>query len=148
MAGFPEDNPWGDRQLDTKDEELIDLIKNGISFSNTPGITYEYSNLGFAILGKIIGNVSGKTYQQYINETIFRPLGMNHTIWEYTEAPKNLLAHGYRYEDEIWKEEQLEHDGTYGVMGGLITSIEDFGKYVAFHQSAWPASSAKKRGRS
>lgn len=146
MAGFPEDNPWGDRQLDTKDEELIALISKGISFSNAPGVTYEYSNLGFAMLGKIISNVSGKPYQQYINEVIFKPLGMTSTIWEYTEAPKNLLAHGYRYEDDVWKEEELEHDGTYGAMGGLITSIDDFSKYVAFHLSAWPPSSGAEMG--
>lgn len=146
MAGFPEDNPWGDRQLDTKDEDLIALISKGISFSNVPGVTYEYSNLGFAMLGKIITNVSGKPYQQYINEKIFKPLGMHSTIWEYTEAPKNLLAHGYRYEDDVWKEEELEHDGTYGAMGGLITSIDDFSKYVAFHLSAWPPSSSAESG--
>lgn len=146
MAGFPEDNPWGDRQLDTKDEDLIALIAKGISFSNVPGVTYEYSNLGFAMLGKIITNVSGKHYQQYINEVIFKPLGMNSTIWEYTEAPKNLLAHGYRFEDNIWKEEELEHDGTYGAMGGLITSIDDFSKYVAFHLSSWPPSSEPEIG--
>nr|WP_295928427.1 serine hydrolase domain-containing protein [uncultured Dyadobacter sp.] len=146
MAGFPEDNPWGDRQLDTKDEDLIALISKGISFSNVPGVTYEYANLGFAMLGKIITNVSGKPYQTYINEVIFKPLGMTNTIWEYTEAPKNLLAHGYRYEDAIWKEEELEHDGTYGAMGGLITSIDDFSKYVAFHLSAWPPSSGAETG--
>ncbi|MGG7664978.1 serine hydrolase domain-containing protein [Dyadobacter sp. BHUBP1] len=146
MAGFPEDNPWGDRQLDTKDEELIALISKGISFSNVPGVTYEYSNLGFAMLGKIISNVAGKPYQQYINEVIFKPLGMDNTIWEYTKAPKNLLAHGYRYEDDVWKEEELEHDGTYGAMGGLITSIDDFSKYVAFHLSAWPPSSGAETG--
>lgn len=146
MAGFPEDNPWGDRQLDTRDDELIALISKGISFSNVPGVTYEYSNLGFAMLGKIITNVSGKPYQAYINEVIFKPLGMNSTIWEYTEAPKSLLAHGYRYEDGIWKEEELLHDGTYGAMGGLITSIEDFSKYVSFHLAAWPASSAPETG--
>ncbi|HWV28987.1 MAG TPA: serine hydrolase domain-containing protein [Dyadobacter sp.] len=146
MAGFPEDNPWGDRQLDTKDEDLIALISKGISFSNVPGVTYEYSNLGFAMLGKIISNASGKPYQQYINEVIFQPLGMINTIWEYTEAPKNLLAHGYRYEDDVWKEEELEHDGTYGAMGGLITSIDDFSKYVSFHLSAWPPSSAAETG--
>lgn len=146
MAGFPEDNPWGDRQLDTHDEQLIALISKGISFSNVPGVTYEYSNLGFAMLGKIISNVSGKPYQQYINEVIFKPLGMTSTIWEYTEAPKNLLAHGYRYEDDVWKEEELEHDGTYGAMGGLITSIDDFSKYVAFHLSAWPPSSGPETG--
>ena len=146
MAGLPEDNPWGDRQLDTKDEELIALIKKGISFSNVPGTTYEYSNLGFAMLGRVITNVSGKPYQHYINENIFNPLGMVHTIWEFTEAPKDLLAHGYRFEDDVWKEEQLEHDGTYGAMGGLITSIEDYGKYVAFHMSAWPAHSGPEVG--
>lgn len=146
MAGFPEDNPWGDRQLDTKDEELIALISKGISFSNVPSVTYEYANLGFAMLGKIISNVSGKPYQRYINETIFKPLGMTSTIWEYTEAPKSLLARGYRYEDDIWKEEELEHDGTYGAMGGLITSIDDFSKYVAFHLSVWPPSSGAETG--
>lgn len=145
-AGFPEDNPWGDRQLDSKDEELIALIKKGISFSNVPGITYEYSNLGFAMLGKIISNVSRKPYQQYIDEVIFKPLGMNNTIWEYSKAPKNLLARGYRYEDDVWKEEELLHDGTYGAMGGLITSIDDFSKYVAFHLSAWPPSSVPETG--
>ena len=31
------------------------------------------------------------------------------------------------------------HDGVYGAMGGLITTIEDFGKYLAFHLAAWPA---------
>jgi CubicO group peptidase (beta-lactamase class C family) len=53
-AGFPEDNPWGDRQLDATDEELLKQISEGISYSNVPGVTYEYSNLGFALLGKII----------------------------------------------------------------------------------------------
>ncbi|WP_353719601.1 serine hydrolase domain-containing protein [Dyadobacter sp. 676] len=146
MAGFPEDNPWGDRQLATSDKELIALISKGISFSNVPGVTYEYSNLGFAMLGRIITNVSGKPYQEYIYETIFKPLGMTSTIWEYTKAPKRLLAHGYRHEDGMWKEEKLEHDGTYGAMGGLITSIEDFSKYVAFHLSAWPPSSGAETG--
>ncbi|WP_031527990.1 serine hydrolase domain-containing protein [Dyadobacter crusticola] len=145
-AGFPEDNPWGDRQLNDKDEDLIALIKSGISFSNVPGVTYEYSNLGFALLGRIISVVSGKPYQQYIDEKIFKPLGMQNTIWEYTKAPQNLLAHGYRYEDDQWKEEELLHDGAYGAMGGLITSIEDFSKYVAFHLSVWPPSSAPETG--
>ena len=145
-AGFPEDNPWGDRQLDTKDDELIQLIKKGLSNSNVPGVQYEYSNLAFAMLGKIIGKVSGTSYQQYITDSIFKPLGMNSTLWEYTKAPADLLAHGYRWEDGKWKEEELLHDGTYGAMGGILTSIEDFGKYMAFHLSAWPPKNDKETG--
>lgn len=138
-AGFPEDNPWGDRQLADTDDELIkNHIGGGISFSNAPGLVYEYSNMGFATLGNIITRVSGKPYQQYINENILKPLQMNDSKWEYTEIPKEKFAPGYRWEDNQWKLEPVLHDGSYGAMGGLICSIEDFSKYVAFHLSAWP----------
>ncbi|MCY7359427.1 MAG: beta-lactamase family protein, partial [Rudanella sp.] len=78
-GGFPEDNPWGDRQLADSDADLLALIKNGLSNANAPGETYEYSNLGFAMLGRIITVVSGKSYQQYITDEILKPLGMTHT---------------------------------------------------------------------
>lgn len=138
-AGFPEDNPWGDRQLDVTDEEFAQFLQKPISFSNAPGVAYEYSNLGFALLGQIVKQVSGKPYQQYINEKILEPLGMTHTKWEYDKAPAVQLAHGYRWKDGKWQEVPLLHDGVYGAMGGLITSLEDFSKYVALHQSAWPS---------
>ena len=137
-AGFPEDNPWGDRQLANTDQQLIDIYKKGVSFSNGPGLGYEYSNLGFATLGYIIKKVSGKTYQEYITENILKPLGMTHTYWEYDKVPKELLAHGYRWMDNQWVEQPLLHDGSYGAMGGMITTIEDFSKYVALHLDAWP----------
>ena len=137
-AGFPEDNPWGDRQLADTDEQLIQLIKNGISFSNTPGFSFEYSNLGFALLGKIITVASGIPYQKYITENILKPLEMNDTEWEYKNVPANQLAHGYRWLNNEWNEEQLLDDGSFGAMGGLITSIEDFSKYISLHLSASP----------
>ncbi|GAB3330924.1 serine hydrolase domain-containing protein [Larkinella ripae] len=144
-AGFPEDNPWGDRQLDDSPADLTRLIAGGLSLSNVPGVAYEYSNLGFAMLGAIITKVSGKPYQQYIDDAIFKPLGMTHTVWEYAKIPPEQLAHGYRWLNNEWVEEPLLHDGSYGAMGGLITSIEDFSKYMAFHASAWPARSEAER---
>lgn len=137
-AGFPEDNPWGDRQLARTDQELIDLVRGGISFSNVPGIEFEYANLGFALLGRIVTVVSGMPYQKYTTEYLFKPLGMTSTTWEYRSVEPNRLAHGYRLKDSTWVEEALLPDGAWGAMGGLITSIEDFSKYVAFHLSAWP----------
>ncbi len=137
-AGFPEDNPWGDRQLDETDQMLIDLVAQGISFSNVPSFQYEYSNTGYALLGNIISRVSGMFYQDYIRENILKPLGMEHTYWEYSNISEDQLALGYRWEDEQWKSEPMLHDGSYGSMGGLITTIEDFGKYVSLHLSAWP----------
>src|SRR3569833_82224 len=137
-AGYPEDNPWGDRQLADSDDELVALYKKGVSFSNDPGLTYEYSNLGFATLCYIIKKVSGKSYQEYITENILKPLGMTHTYYEYDRVPKEQLAYGYRWLDHQWVEQPMLHDGSYGAMGGMITTIEDFSKYVALHLDAWP----------
>ncbi|MEN8228189.1 MAG: serine hydrolase domain-containing protein [Bacteroidota bacterium] len=145
-AGFPEDNPWGDRYLDMSDEDFMKLLGEGISFSTVPSHQYEYSNLGYGILGNIITRVSGMPYQQYITKSILEPLGMNNTYWEYSDVPDELLALGYRWEDEQWKEEPMLHDGAFGAMGGLITSIEDFSKYVSFHLSAWPERNGEDTG--
>jgi CubicO group peptidase (beta-lactamase class C family) len=137
-AGFPEDNPWGDRQLADSEKDLTDLINGKLSFSNVAGVEYEYSNLGFAMLGYIIHKVSGLSYDEYIQKNILNPLGMNQTTYEYTVIPKDKFAFGYRYINEHWRKEQPLKDGIYGAMGGMITSIDMFGKYVAMHEAAWP----------
>jgi CubicO group peptidase (beta-lactamase class C family) len=139
-AGFPEDNPWGDRQLADTEQALLDMIKKGISFSNTTGLEYEYSNFGFAMLGYIIHKVSGLSYDTYIHKYILAPIGMDATTFEFSNVSKNTLANGYRFIDNKWRKEILLHDGIYGAMGGMITSIDMFSKYVALHELAWPAS--------
>jgi len=145
-AGFPEDNPWGDRQLDVSDDSLMRLVKKGISFSNSPGIGYEYSNLGFTLLGYIVQKVSGQSYEDYITEHILRPLGMTNTYWEYAKVPAERLARGYRWLNGGWVEQPMLHDGAYGAMGGMITTIEDFSKYLAFQLAAWPSRSGAEEG--
>ena len=148
-AGFPEDNPWGDRQLADTDKDLLDFIGKQISFSNPPGIAYEYSNLGFALLGKIITNVSGTQYQEYIKKNIWEPLGMKTTTYEYADVAPGKLAHGYRWLNNKWNEEALLHDtkdGSWGAMGAMISSIDEFANYMALHLSAWPPNNAKDNG--
>ncbi len=145
-AGFPEDNPWGDRQLQRTDEQLIQFIEKGVSLSNTPGLAYEYSNLGFAMLGNIITKASGQHYEKYITENILRPLGMNNTYWEYSDVPTDLLVNGYRLIGSKWMKEKMLHSGAYGAMGGLLTSIEDFSKYMSLHISAWPPRTGADNG--
>ena len=148
-AGFPEDNPWGDRQLADTDKEFMEFLKKQIIFSNPPGIAYEYSNLGFALLGKIVTKVSGKRYQDYIRENIWMTLGMKTSEWEYGNIAPDKLAHGYRWLNLTWNEEQLLHDtpdGSWGAMGSMISSIEEFANYMALHLSAWPPGNAKETG--
>src|SRR5687768_8254556 len=137
-AGFPEDNPWGDWQLEDKESDLVKLVKGGLSLSNPPGLAYEYSNLGYALLGRIVSRATSMSCQRYIDRHILAPLGMQRTEWEYTEVPEKLLASGYRWEEQQWKREKLLHDGVFGPMGGMISSVEEFSKYMALHLNAWP----------
>jgi CubicO group peptidase (beta-lactamase class C family) len=148
-AGFPEDNPWGDRQLADTDKDLLELIGKQLSFSNPPGIAYEYSNLGFALQGMIITKVSGMPYQDYIKKNIWEPLGMKTTTYEYADVAPDKLAHGYRWLNNKWNEEELLDDtkeGSWGAMGAMISSIDEFANYMAFHLSAWPPNNASDNG--
>jgi len=136
--GFPEDNPWGDRQLADTVPELDALLRDGLALANPPGVVFEYSNLAYALLGQIISSVTGQSYQRWITETMLRPLGMKDTVWEFTEVPAGKLALGYRGTKEAWELEPLLHDGTYGAMGGLLSTVDDFARYAALHIGAWP----------
>ena len=145
-AGFPEDNPWGDQQLAATDAEMSEMMRGGIPFSTAPGTSYEYSNFGFAILGRIIANVSGMPYPRYITERVLRPLGMSSTVLEASAVPPGRLAHGYRLRDGEWIEEPPLPDGAFGPMGGMLTSISDLGRWVGFMLDAWPPRDEAERG--
>ena len=136
--GFPEDNPWGDRQLAIPDKTLDEWLRRGLPFSTSPGTAFEYSNYGFALLGRIVSNASGVPFGDYIRTRILTPLGMHSTLWDTSDVPADRLAHGYRRDGDAWiKETPLAH-GSFGAMGGLYTSTEDLARYVALMLSAWP----------
>ena len=144
-TGFPEDNPWGDQQLAATDADMDAMMKAGIPFSNPPGVAYEYSNYGFAILGRIVSNVARMPYRQYVDTQILRPLGLRATTLEPRDVPAARLAHGYRWEDERWKEEPQLADGAFGAMGGMLTSLNDLARYVAVFIDAWPPRSGPEQ---
>src|SRR5690349_4795039 len=65
----------GKQRLDVSVEELIGLFR-GKPLDFEPGERYSYSNSGYALLGAVIEKVSGRTYEEFIEEEIFKPLGM------------------------------------------------------------------------
>lgn len=146
VGGFVTDDPWGDRQQVLSEAEFTKMIAAGVPWSRVGQQQHEYSNFGYALLGRIVTNASGKPYQAYIRDTILRPLGMTASTYEVGEVPRDKLAIGYRWENEAWVEEPQMRDGAFGAMGGLVTTANDYAKWVAFLLSAWPARDGPETG--
>ncbi len=144
-AGLPEDNPWGDRQLAISEDELSRWLARGIPFSTATGSAYEYSNYGFAILGRAIANASGMKYGDFVHQRIFAPLGMRSSFWDAKAVPPGRLANAYRKEDGAFRVETPLADGAFGSMGGLFTSSRDLARWVAFMLAAYPPRDAPEQ---
>ena len=87
---------WGDsRPLDGPLPTLAELYGGGIELHGEPGTVFTYSNHGFATLQQIVEDVSGSTFDRYLHERIFEPLGMTDTDLRRTERLAARLATGY-----------------------------------------------------
>jgi CubicO group peptidase (beta-lactamase class C family) len=145
-AGFVEDNPWGDRQQVMPEADFTAMLKAGVPFARAPGLGMEYSNFGYATLGRIISNVSGVRYEDYIKRAFMAPLGMTSSGYDIFASPQSRRAIGYRWQDNAYLREPDMRDGAFGAMGGVETSAEDYSKWVAFLLSAWPARDGESAG--
>ena len=137
-AGFPEDNPWGDRQLAISEAKLTQWLQQGLPFSTAPDTAYEYSNYGFALLGRIVTKASGMPYREYLEKQILAPIAMRASSLEPETIPAGVRAIGYKKIGEQYAEEPSLAHGTFGAMGGLVTTAADLAKYVAYQLSAYP----------
>src|SRR5207237_9655150 len=95
-AGFPTDDPWGDRQQGLPLDEFDKFLAAGVGFNWAPGTRFEYSNLGYAILGRVVTAVTGVAYHDYVRDRLLRPLGMTRTGYEAEEIDARDLGGGYR----------------------------------------------------
>jgi CubicO group peptidase (beta-lactamase class C family) len=144
-AGFPEDNPWGDRQLAVSDEQLSRWLEQGVPFSTGTGSAYEYSNYGFAILGRVVSRASGMSYREFLDKRILAPLGMRSSFWTAKDVPADRLVTAYRKEEGVLRLEMPLEDGAFGPMGGLFTSSRDLARWVAFMLAAFPPRDAPEQ---
>jgi hypothetical protein len=77
---------------------------------------------------------------------LFTPLTMASTGYDVDAAPRERRALGYRWEDNAWKLEPTMAHGAFGAMGGIQTSANDYGKWVSYLLSAWPARNGADTG--
>ena len=134
-AGFPTDDPWGDRQQGLPLDEFAKLLAEGVSFNWLPGTRFEYSNLGYAILGLIITAVSGTPYKDFVRDRLMTPLGMTRS--GYQPPGTGNLALGYRRSPDGWVPVPFDPYGAFAPMGGVFTCVRDLARWVAGFAAAF-----------
>jgi CubicO group peptidase (beta-lactamase class C family) len=137
-AGFPTDDPWGDRQQGLPIRAFDELLARGLSFNWAPGTRFEYSNLGYAILGRVVTEASGVLFDEFIRTRLFAPLRLDRTGFEPGEFQQGNLALGYRHGPRGWEEVPFDPYGAFAPMGGVFSSVSDLARWVAGFTAAFP----------
>jgi serine beta-lactamase-like protein LACTB, mitochondrial len=95
-----------------------------------PGTKREYTTLGYNLLAGIIENVSGMSFEEYLNKNIFQPAEMNSTYLEYQPKIIYNKARGYiknnfrKFENAALADLSIKFPG-----GGIISTCEDLLKF-------------------
>ena len=144
-SGLPTDDPWADRHLDLTDDEFDRIIDDGPLWAHATGEAWEYSNFGFAVLGRVVHRASGRRIQDVITERLLQPLGMERTTWVRPEHDD--WARPTRWCDGDHADELPPlGDGLIAPMGGLWTTVTDLATWIAWLDDAFPSRSDDDAG--
>ncbi|MBU0472593.1 MAG: serine hydrolase [Bacteroidetes bacterium] len=109
-------------------QQVIERFKN-MPLNFEPGEKFEYSNSGYVLLAFIIEKVSGKTYEEFLTENIFKPLGMNDTgIDSHTKIIRDRAVGHYNAGDGITQADYLYVQYTNGA-GSIYSTVNDMFKW-------------------
>lgn len=135
-AGFPTDDPWGDRQQNLPHDSLRALLGAGLTPAWRPGDRFEYSNLGYAILGLVIEAVTHLPYAEAAAMRVLRPVGMDASGYHLDQGDAGRRAGGYVRRSSGWVEEPWAGYGAFAPMGGLFSTVTDVARWVGVMQRA------------
>ncbi len=137
-SGLATDDPWADRHLDATDDELDGWVRAGLRFAHPTGTAFEYSNFGYALIGRVVHRITGIRLQDHVRTRFLGPLAMDHTAWSSSELSSEAdVAQGMHPTDSIQVPQAPLADGVIAPMGGLWSSATDLGRWIAFLSSAF-----------
>lgn len=95
---------------------------------------FVYDNLGYNIYGAILETATGKTWQTWLSEVVFEPLGMTRTSARTSDFGLDELAWSHRWQGDAngWYDIRPKTDGMMQSAGGIVTSPSDMGAWLQF----------------
>lgn len=139
-SGLATDDAWGDRHLDAGRQDMDMWFAALEEMAHPVGVTFEYSNLGYGMLGRLLDHLTGDGLG-WISDHLLTPLGMHDTVWDLDAARATRALQPHRVVDGVIETEGQDAlaSGGLSAMGGLWTTVEDLARWVGFWCDAFPA---------
>ncbi|MFE6255788.1 serine hydrolase domain-containing protein [Agromyces sp. NPDC057865] len=149
-GGLPTDDAWADREESMTRDAFRRVLAAGIRCVTVPGTAYEYSNVGYALLGQVVEAVSGDGYAEFVERELIAPLGLDARFAAPTgDSP--AVAIGYRRGPDGWIGLQFTGPGVFSAIGGVFASARSLAAWAGWLASGWrgdeagPLSAASRR---
>jgi CubicO group peptidase (beta-lactamase class C family) len=137
-AGLPENADWwridGTKQPLREQRHVVveEVLKKAPL--HPPGTKYQYSNVGFVVLGAILEHKNGKPWEELIEKELFKPLGMTTAGFGPPGTPGKIdQPWGHVLKDGKPSPSQFDNAPLMGPAGRVRCSISDWGKFVALY---------------
>lgn len=128
-SGIPDSRDRSDRDkciyaTDASSEAYFAYVD---SLRFAPGTAYDYLNPSFILLARVIEQQTGDEFTAYMRDSIFRPLGMDHTVYFSPDSMPANTAHGYAPACDGWEEYDYGEETFFATRpdGGIYSTARD-----------------------
>lgn len=111
-------------------EHILKMARNQRELNFEPGYQYLYCNMGFTLLAEIVARITGKSFREWTEENIFKPLGMSDTQF-YDDHERIVKNRAYSYSplrDNGFRKRRLNYANVGAT--SLFTTADDLVKWV------------------
>jgi CubicO group peptidase (beta-lactamase class C family) len=125
--------------------ELIGKFKD-LAYDFEPGEEWAYNNSAYIILGYIIEEVSGMSYEEFVEEKLFKPTGMTHSLYGSLSEIIPYRASGYQPQGDGFKNADYLSLTLPYAAGSIMSTVDDLLKWEqAIHTNALISAASKKK---
>ena len=134
-AGLSTDDPWIDEMDDLAEDQFDAILSQGVRLVRPAGTEFEYSNVGYALLGRVIAAVTGMNYRDVVSEEVLARVGMQRSSFKVPDAASRVTGH--RVIGGVLVPEREETPlGAFAPSGGLWSCVSDLALWVASLEAA------------
>jgi CubicO group peptidase (beta-lactamase class C family) len=135
-AGLPHDVDYAALlKLDSVRDQRLGAVKAALSGQprHVPGSEYEYSNIGYIIVGSMLERISGEDWESLMRTRVFEPLGMGSAGFGGLSTSERV-DQPWGHQKLVWvmlaRRPEIDNPPVFGPAGRVHCSIQDWGKFI------------------